>query len=448
MLPNRGGALPVIDSGYLDADLFLMRRDIWKAVSETYDDKGFLNWLELTGNAEESDNSVFHHFERGSVYRRAKVNATPGGTAASGTIVLTASSHTTINGVNRSYPKVGDIVFNPKTGAHGRVTAKDTTTANAHVITVAQIVGGQSIITGFPSGDEFSAYSSAYAEGTGMPAETVDNPLTRFFAQMQNIKTKGPSITGTADSNKTEISFQGKPYYYYKAEADNLTLHRLKVAFSALLGPGGTTVDEAGKVVPLMTGLDTYVKTLGNVYPLATPGTYTFADMDAIVSIIEAERGGNEYIRMTGFTDKLAYDKFWRTQTNGGGIVYNSFGKGDGKQNAIDLGFSSVTYGDITFHSAKYDPFNHSEVTGLAGSPYPGIGIWIPADKQNITVNGQVRSVPSMMIRYKTDHTGKSRRLKSYSQGIEITNIDAFNWYQMSEEGLQMAMLNKFIRTS
>lgn len=448
-LPNRGGSIATITGEYLNADDYLMQRDILDAVANTYSDQSFLSFLELTNRATVSANSQFNHFESGSVFRKAIVSAAaPTGTAAQAVIVLAAAAHSTVGGVNRSFPKVGDMVYNPITNIHGRVIAKNTATPDAHTITVARRTGtADSMITGFPANAQFATYTSAYADGTGMPAEGTDNPLTRFFAQMQIIKTK-KSINGSADANKLTVKLSGKEYYAFKLEAEALIEHRLKVAYAGLLGAGGSTVDENGAVVPLMTGMDTFVRTLGNVQPLTTANTWAFADIEAMIATIETEAGGSEYIGLQGYKDKLAWDRFWITQMSGGAISYNTFGSGDGKQNAIDLGFHSVEHGGITFHSAKYSPFNHKEITGLTGSPYLNVGLWIPAESQTISENGKISSVPSTQVRYKLQSDGTSRRMKSYKQGQEITTIDKLDWYMQSEEGIQMAMLNKFIRTA
>jgi len=80
-----------------------------------------------------------------------------------------------------------------------------------------------------------------------------------------------------------------------------------------------------------------------------------------------------------------------------GGITYNQFGDGDGKQRALDLGVDSLRIYNRTLHLKTVDAYDHPNLFGLnstasqqaQGGGWDGEGYLIPSGKIKTDEGGQ-----------------------------------------------------------
>jgi len=125
------------------------------------------------------------------------------------------------------------------------------------------------------------------------------------------------------------------------------------------------------------------------------------------------------------------------------GISFALFGKGSNEKAAVDFGFRSYAMGGRTFHIKKWDALNYLPITGYTSNPYVDQSYWIPNDRfRNPRGKG---TTDTICIRYKENDI-ENRFMKEWRRGPEITNKDAYEWNHRCEAGLQLAMVNQFIK--
>ena len=464
-------ALPQVDTAYLDFDSFSKRPELLKYVSETWDNKGFIDMLTLTGREEVVFSETFSNYESGLMPRSvAFQTVAAGATAGSAVVTLTNDSMTTVNSLNgpiaRSplmensiikLPNRVEIFVKSKSSLNGGATGAATTytLVKATDTDVAFDLGAY-LTSVAGTAQRFSITSNGFSEGSFEALEGVDTPMVRYAGTMQIFKTHS-EITGSAAGDKFEIPLangNGSYFYTSKQRVEQGLNHRLGEGMQMLIGRGGRFLDKNNKPVQTSKGLEGYVRDFGNVYDYAGTG-FVAADLDALTSRMKSIMGGTEYQWIMGSDLYRQVSNVIRNLpglTNGG-IVYNSFGKGDASAKAIDLGFNSIVWNGITFHLQESSVFNHPELLGLAGYNYTGMGFLIPGAKQRITASdngvslslGKSVDADTLRIRYKQDVNGVSRRYRSYDRGIENHGYDVTKHEIISHIGLQMVGLRKFI---
>ncbi|GAC1368628.1 MAG: hypothetical protein NVS3B25_21370 [Hymenobacter sp.] len=463
-------ALAQADTAYLDFDFFSKHPDLLPTVYESWDNKGFVDLLAITGREEVIYSEIFSNYETGLIPRSfAVASVIAGQTASTAVVTLTADSYTTVNSatgtIARSPLKENDIVKLPnrkdifvqnKTSVNGGVTGTATqyTFVRGDLASDSTFDLGAYMVAAVTSGQRFAITSAAFAEGSLGALEGVENPIIRYTGQLQICKTHS-EITGSAAGDKWEVTLPGGVNRWYsKQRIEQGINHRLDEGLQMLIGRGGNYTDKNGKKVKASMGLEGYVRAYGNVYDLPMAGA-TASDLDALTARIKTIQGGTEYQWIMGSELYRQIGAVIRSQPSlqGGGVQYNMFGKSNAAQKAVDLGFNSIVWNGITIHLQESPVFNHPELLGLAGYDYLSMGFLIPGAKTRITASDNGVSAPlsfdaeSMRIRYKEDVGGKSRRYMTYDLGIEITNIDATKHEMLSHFGLQMIGLRRFIVT-
>lgn len=472
---NTGSAisLPQADTAYLDFDFFIKNPDLLSTVYDSWDNKGFVDMLALTGREEVIYSEVFSNYESGLLPRSVAVATVTAATAASVVITLTADSTTTVNSlsgpISRSPLKENDIIKLPnrreafvqiKSSVNGGATGAATTytLTRSDLASDAAFDLGAYFTTVAGTGQRFAITSAAFAEGSFEALEGVETPMVRYTGQLQICKTHS-EITGSAAGDKFNIPLanaNGSKFWYSKQRIEQGINHRMNEGLQMLTGKGGNFVDKNGKKVKTSLGLEGFVRAYGNVFDYAGTG-FTAADLDAITGRIKSIMGGSEYQWIMGSDLYRQVATIIRTLPGltGGGIRYDMFGKSNASTKALDLGFNSIIWNGITLHMQESPVYNHPELLGMAGYDYTGMGFLIPGGKTRITGsdNGVSQSIAgsisgdadSLRIRYKVDVDNKSRRYMEYTRGKEVTGFDTTRNELLSHCGLQMVGLRKFL---
>ena len=464
-------SIPQADTAYLDIDFFIKRPDLLGKVFQSWDNKGFVDMLMLTGREDVIYNETFSNYESGLLPRSCSILAATLPTATSVVVTLTSDSMTTVGSLTgpiaRSPLKENDILkaydrneafvqfkSSVNGGATGAATTYTLTTTNAGFNIGAYFTAAAG------TGQRFAIVSAAFAEDSDEPTEGVEVPMVRFTGQMQICRTHS-AITGSAAGDRFEIPLanaDGSKYWYSKQRIEQSLNHRMNEGLQMLTGKGGNFIDKAGKTVKTSMGLEGYVRTYGNVYDYPSTG-FTANDLDALTARIKTIQGGVEYQWILGSDLYRQVGSVIRNFPGiaGGGVRFDLFGKSNAAAKALDLGFNSIIWNGITLHLQECSVYNHPELLGITGYNYLSQGFLIPGAKTAIT--GSDNGVSAMMsdsvsadadslrIRYKLDVNGTSRRYRTYDRGIEVTGRDRTIHQILSHCGLQMVGIRKFILT-
>jgi hypothetical protein len=466
-------SIPQADTAYLDIDFFIKRPDLLGKVFDSWDNKGFVDMLALTGREELITSETFSNYESGLLPRSVSFATVTSATAGGAVVTLTGDSMTTVNSatgpVSRSPLKENDIIKLPgrqeafvqiKSSVNGGASGAATTytLVKSDNSSDAAFDLGAYLTSVAGSGQRFAITSAAFSEGSYEALEGVETPMVRYTGQLQICKTHS-EITGSAAGDRFEIPLansNGSNYWYSKQRIEQGLNHRMNEGLQMLTGKGGNFIDKNGKKVKTSMGLEGFVRSYGNVYDYASTG-FTAADLDALTARIKTIMGGTEYQWIMGSDLYRQVASVIRTLPGlqGGAIRYDMFGKSDASAKALDLGFNSIIWNGITLHLQESPVYNHPELLGLAGYNYTKQGFLIPGAKTRITGSDNGVSTPlmgnmgadadSLRIRYKQDINGRSRRYFSYDRDITTTGFDTTKHEIISHCGLQMVGLRRFI---
>lgn len=432
---------------YIQGEDLLLRRDIYKYIHNRYrEGEGLADLLLQLGRKKKTANTLFNHWEHDYLINSVTIDSISVPSAGAGTaitIVIDAASHQ--EGGNNSPFLVNDLVMIGQ--MRGKVTAVDKSTPGAHEYTLTPIdntedwavdanpVPGVGIIVTW--------YGNAFADGTFGPDSSVRKPLL-YQGYTQIHKTKFETHASVA-ADEAEVKVGGKYFYYRQGVEDALERHMLSLEYMTLLGQVAvglqdTTAPDGPGDVNTSYGLEKETEARGTLQPYAA---WAYAEFETVTKTLDTERAPLEYMGLFGTHAHLDNENVLHGRNLDTGIQYALFGKGNAKKAAVDFGFLSFAMGGRTIHIKKWDALNYKPITGFNGSPYKEQSYWIPNDKfRNPKGKG---TTDSICLRYKENDI-ENRFMKEYRRGPEITDKDAYEWSHRSEVGLQLAMVNQYIK--
>lgn len=381
-------------------DVDLKQREILKNLLDIYDDEQtIVDIMEATGRYQVTKSKDFHFYVNQRLHSAAEVNAIEAapavGTATD--VALTAGS---------VKPRVNDIMLTAG-GYRSFVRA-----VAGDVVTVFPVDNTQIAHEALAVGDKVTFFSNAYAEGTGV-SEGYVYGVDKYTNNIQIIK-GDYSVTDLEAYTRVELEFEGKNYYFIKGMDDAFKRFKMDIAYTLLLGQKSANLTDAdGKTVYTTQGLEKAIRGNGVVLPLDTTSYDTFrTTFKAFNRGLDQARGPKEYWQWVG-ADMDNYIDDWLGQISelvNGGIVYNSFGKGDSRQKSVDLGFKSYHMYGRTHHKKRIDAFDNPEITAAEGFPYPDMLFMIPTGK--VKCQGTSEMVERFRVRY-LESTAPVRPLQS-----------------------------------
>ena len=446
-----------INATYLSSINFLNKRDILDKVLDLYEEeKTVKDMMEMTGRAKPADQPEYHNFVNDWLYQTATVASATAAASlvtdaddySTGTITLTSAADA---------PIVGELGMQPATGSIFLVTAVSGTAVS--VKSLNTVTSGDAAYTAdWTANDIVTFFSNAYGEGTGAN-KMRRSGLTKELNYIQSFKTKY-GITDIAHGSKVEVTFKGKPYYFLKQQHDAWRKHEMDKMFAMLLGKRGKTFDANGNIVYTTEGIDHYISDRGGIqHTVTSAGVVTKAELQTMIRAMDKVQCPSEYwLWAGGELDNKLDDLFGTiTETANGGISYNSFGKGNGKQKAIDLGVKSFHIYGKSIHKKRLPALDHQRVTwvndntGNNASKYPGYGYFLPSGKIKIDAGSDgAAMLDRFCTRYLVYPDGKNTRFKEIHTGglaERPTNDEAvLNITYTSIEGLMCIGVQHFGR--
>lgn len=366
-------------SDALISSLDIAKPQIYNKLVGRYPKQRDLDWLKDMGKLTPVYAQDFYHHEEEEIIPVQLIASAANGTGSAVLVTLDSTVHVN-SGVN-SYPRVGNLVqFNDL--STGLVTAKDTSVASAHVLTVKPVNASQNVQSGAVAGQSFICYSSAFEDGTSGFTTSVIPGTNKVTSTLQTFG-EFFEVTGQAEEDETWIEYtnpstgETKNRYYIKGEADTADRFKMQESLGLFITPKAASLtNAAGDAVTTTKALIPTLVESGNLLDYTTAPT--MQTYDSIVKILNGVYADSEYLMCEGINFSIANKNFHSDFAKDGAIEYNSFGGENGKKKALDLGFNSITMNGFTFHIKKMNILSHASTTAANGMPYPDYAIMIP----------------------------------------------------------------------
>lgn len=394
-----------VNKSYISSISLMDERELLHQVLDvTSEDATIMDIMETAGRMVQTDQVEYSLKTNNYIFRSgviAAIDATNNGEdagATNETIVITLTADTEL-------PIIGEhaMFLNKR---QGRVTAVNTSTL---VVTVTPYSNDNSdtlspVGNVVATGQRVIFFTASYGEGSGDPS-TKKPTFVTSTNNIQIFKT-AREITDIQKVATVEVVYDGKKLILYKMQHDAFFEHRAKIAYALLTQKKALTTDADGNTVWATQGLRQYilngdgtVLTTGGVnVPLST--TITLANLRTMSRSLDKRGAGTEYWMWVGGDLCADLDDVLSnlgTLINGG-ITYNSWGIGDGKQKTIDLGVDSFKLYGRVFHKKLLKAYDHPEVFGTTDFNFGSEAYLIPGGKAKIDHSGQ--TIDSLRVRY------------------------------------------------
>lgn len=395
----------ILDKAYISSINFMDKPDILADVLDvTGEARTIVDIMEMTGRFAVTDQPEYHHFVNESVFQSGAItviDATLDGSDAGATnksikcTVATASE----------LPVVTELVMfpNERIGYVNDVTGLTFTArplSDADEDTISPVGNLVEV------GDIAIYFSSGAGEGTA--SEQGRRPRWQRSANYIQIIKSQNSITDLQKAAALHVEYNGQDRVMFKLQHDTLLHQRMKIAFAMLSGKKAKFTGEDGNEVYLTQGLWNYIKS-GDGSVLTTGGVVTPLAGSAVTKqkfrtqsrALDKKGAPKEYWAWLGGDLNADLDEIFHSTTSinaGGGILYNSWGSGDGSKKALDLGVKSISMYGRTWHVKTLEAFDLPELYGATGYNFAGAGFFIPTGK--IKVDHGSKSVERLRVRY------------------------------------------------
>ena len=437
---NQGGLVP----GFITPDSVYDRRDIYREVFDRHDEASLFDYLWYSDRKMVTKTSKPYHFEDDFLVSDGEVaSATGTGAGTPVVVTLAAASHT--DGGKRSpfVKKKTVIVYTASARFHCYVTAKDTTTDNAHTITL-QPAAGDDLGAVIAAGNIVSQKAYAASDGADEADSEIRLPLV-FNNQTQIIKSN-VSLDGSASADVVTYNApNGKPYQYYKAAVDQDLSHRIQIGYSILFERGQSFNDpDTSKAANTLRGLEWWTDTYGYT---RTYTTLALTDFEDIQNYWDGQRASTEHMMLAGGKLNMAFDNLYKGQFDQGSIDYavSGWGNSNPTMKALDYQFNSIHFNNRIIWKKKFDPFTYKPVTGAATSPYPEMALFTPLKKVRNRGQGGPKMYDTIMLRYKA-WDKENRYVKHWVRTEEITGSDKWLINSKSDISMLFACGNEYVK--
>jgi hypothetical protein len=368
-----------------------------------------------------SQSLKYEHWEEDRLY--PKIKATNGGAGAAGAAVTFDLASTAVldyplnvspyqgsgSSTKASVPvRVNDVILiKPASGvvAYGSyiqclVTAV-APTAGANGQFTAQPTDATDAIPSIASADEIIIIGNAHGEGSTQP-KALSTTATKFENQIQTFKEKR-KVTGVEACMKHW--FQGRDgSHYFMMEGETETYDRflnsreLNMLFSRGLTSSSLAdvYDALETPIVMNNGLASEILDRGNEYNYTGLTGLSIADLEAIVLIIDKQKGAKENLMCNGIEINGQIDRELGDRFVNGGISYGMFKMDQEKH--VSLNFKTIDINGYKFHKKTLDAMNDLQSLGADGYGFPKESMILPAE--DATDPNEGIKVPSMRLRY------------------------------------------------
>lgn len=415
----------------------IQKPQVFNAYYRQYGDQflSYFAFLKTLGFLTPVSSNVYEHWLEDWIHPSFQARNSVGSPGAGNPISITLSTDN-VDTNNLFYPKLYDQVMfaNEVTGI---ITAIDTTTPSAPIVTIEPDVATQNI-GAVTAGDTIIIYSNRFGEGTDQP----DGSLSK----MEKVQWTAKIIKGRVQVTGTELCVeswvnassdglqQGQTYFALKGKADEEYRMQLRIGGALLFDQTVTNTDAMPQ--------DDQVNTLG-LYPWITSGgntstyvggTFGLPEFDYMHRILTKYNAPAEMAFFSGIdlgidVENGLSDVFAQNPIifiDGKGMTYNqAFYQGDDAQligqsgESVDIGFKCLTKTGRRYHLVPLGELNNPNTYNAPGFPYGGLGLVCPLHKKETkTPMGGSRIIPAIGARYVQSPDGQySRQMEAWVHG-------------------------------
>lgn len=440
--PNNNSFIPSITSGQL------LRSDglLWKKIFTQADEQDFLMWMESFGSWKLADDVGVRWHEEGYIMANTTIASFTGGASAGASAVITLPASAHQSSGTRSPFKENNVL--KVDGLQMFVVSKNTTTPNAHTITVTPLPTTATLNTVLAPGKTIIQVTSAYGERTGYTEGMMNLPI-KFEEQTGIVKTK-ITVSGTLAGNKMKVpgGYSGSDYFLYEADYKCFLQHKTEVSLAALIGPGGTTTDAAGNTVQVVKGVITQVLERGNDYGYT--GTLTKNDFQNMTRLLLKQRAGAEHLMNIGHEADIMLDQFLDDSMRNGARIYLDNASLPGKGNKmVDYNCDGFKLNSFTFVKKRMSEFNNPISTYAPGQEYPFYVWTTPIANAKDPVTGKAGFALQMAYKGVQGPKGMNFERKFYAPTPggdgRTSEIDEINYRYLTEFAPVVALANQSV---
>lgn len=335
------------------------------------EDDDFLQLLEMTGRYKESKNKEYFSYANDFLYNTAVINT------AGGAISQAAGSEGTVTFTSTANIEEDSIMMNPADGKLAYIRSVDSATAcTVYFIDAWSLAITNTFNVSFPT--------KGIEEG-GSTGDKKTYTMTQLKNYLQTYET-ADTVSDLMLAGYTVLKMaDGSKNYAYKLESEIYRKHRMDIANSFIVGKRAkfARTDGGSSNVQLTRGLNDYVMSEGGVSS-TTGGALSKANFRTFSRALDAARSPKSGFLWCGGEMNADIDDLFDTILDQGAIDYSVFGKGNGKQKAIDLGVNTFTVYGRTFYKSMVGALDHPKVTNVNsgnGDLYANVGYYVPTDK-------------------------------------------------------------------
>lgn len=432
-------------ASFVSPTTYLLKPDIRKQIFDVYEEDQLYDFLIHSGKSAVTGDRTFRWFEHDYITHIHTVESKSGSAGAGNavTVVLEEADHLQSGTLSQIKKKDLVLVYTAASGViKGYVTAKSTSSADAHTVTIKPLDATIDLVTATAAADTIGIFSSGASDGAGMTEATSRLPVD-FFNYVQIIDTQ-KKTDGQESARESFVEVDGKPYYYNQLVVDGDLEQRMKINNAFIFGHRGTQVDpDTSKTAYLTGGLDYWASTEGYTEPYSS--NFALSDLLNVCKNLDKERAKDKHLFIVGNSLDADLDDFVKGRLDNTAIDWSSMGVGSAASRMIDFGVDGFRYNNFTFMKKKANIFTYGGLTNTALSPWPFTGYTIPWGK---VMGADNKERDTIRMRYMQNDRG-SRFQRFWVRDEKITNSDQIEFNHKGEVGLELVgarQINKIYR--
>lgn len=428
-----------INKSFVSAIDYMDKREILGKILDVRNEEScFMDVMEMFGNMKPTKAVTFHYHVNDELYVLGQVNdSTPPSAANPYTITLDSTSAI----------RVGDVALLP--AANATVRTAIVTAIAGNDITLRSIDGANISLV---DDAKISFFSGAYGEGSGYPTPRRYS-ATPYSGQLQIFKDSF-KITDVQWGSEVEVTFNGKPYVFKKAEFETALKFRADISNALLLseptantfGQVASITDAAGNTVSTTRGLNSWITTQGGIVDTMGAGI-DLADWKRLSVSLDAVRAPKNYLVLAGNSWNHKNDDLFLNL--GGTALISTTGAQWNISKDISLDLQSFELYGRKFAKKTMDWFNHPNVLDYTGAPtISDSAFYVPLDKIKTQDGG---SEERMAVRYLVGEDGSNTKYRvkvadGMKQGDNAVEEDSVTVRYSATMGLQVLGTQHFVK--
>lgn len=428
-----------IDKSFVSAINYMDKREILGKILDVRNEEScFMDVMEMFGTMKPTKAVTFHYHVNDELYVLGQVNdATPPTAANPYTITLDSTSAI----------RVGDVALLPAGNATVRTAI--VTAISGNDITLRSVDGANISLA---DDAQLSFFTGAYGEGSGYPSPRRYS-ATPYSGQLQIFKDSF-KITDIQWGSEVEVTFNGKPYVFKKAEFETALKFRADISNALLLseptantfGQVASITDASGNTVSTTRGLNSWITTQGGIVDTMGAGI-DLADWKRLSVSLDAVRAPKNYLVLAGSSWNHKNDDLFLNL--GGTALISTTGAQWNISKDISLDLQSFELYGRKFAKKTMDWFNHPNVIDYTGAPtIADSAFYVPLDKIKTQDGG---SEDRMAVRYLVGEDGSNTKYRvkvadGMKQGDNAVEEDSVTVRYSATMGLQVLGTQHFVK--